>query len=159
MARQVRTFSSTILIALALFSSTLVIAEEIPMAKNLPGEASAAEDKGMVYLLYVSRSECPYCKRLEKNVLSPMRVSNAYVNTVDLRELSYEGIEVVDFDHETRPSIDIVRKFGVIGTPTLLFLNGSGTEIAERIIGYHSEDFYWYYFEQAIETALQTMNR
>jgi len=154
----VRFISSAILLVLSLSSGGLVAADKIPMARDLALEARGAEGSGKVYLLYVSRPQCPYCKRLEKNVLSPMRVSKAYVDSVDLYELSYEGAEIVDFDQETRSSIEIVRQFGIIGTPTLLFLDGSGTEIAERIVGYHSEDFYWYYFEQSIETALLAIN-
>jgi thioredoxin-related protein len=132
--------------------------DQIPMVQNLVAEATHAEDNGMVYLLYVSRSACPYCKKLEQNVLFPMRASKSYEDLVDLREISFEGGSVVDFDNKTHPSIDIIRRFDVVGTPTLLFLDSSGAEISERLVGYHSEDFYWYYFEQSIEKALEVIN-
>jgi hypothetical protein len=41
----------------------------------------------------------------------------------------------------------------VVGTPTLLFLDNKGEELTSRLVGYHSEDFYWYYFDEAIEIA------
>jgi hypothetical protein len=41
----------------------------------------------------------------------------------------------------------------VVGTPTLLFLDSGGEELTQRLVGYHSEDFYWYYFDEAIENA------
>ena len=49
---------------------------------------------------------------------------------------------------------DIVNEYGVFGTPTLLFLDGAGHEIAERLVGYQSVDFYWSYFERTIASAL-----
>lgn len=139
-------------------SALFVSADRIPLAINLALEAEDAETNKMVYLLYVTRPACPYCKKLEKNVLYPMRVRETYADTVYLREISFEGGEIIDFDQQVRSSIDIVKRFGVIGTPTLLFLDASGAEITERIVGYHSEDFYWYYFEQSIKAALKSFN-
>jgi thioredoxin-related protein len=133
-------------------------ADQIPMVQNLVTETRRAEDNGMVYLLYVSRPACPYCRQLEQNVLIPMRVSKSYVNSVDLREMSFEGEDVVDFDNQSHPSIDIITRFNVIGTPTLLFLDSTGAEVTERIVGYDSEDFYWYYLEQSIENTLEAIN-
>ena len=133
-------------------------ADQIPMVQNLVTETRQAEDSGMVYLLYVSRPACPYCRQLEQNVLFPMRVSKSYMNSVDLREISFEGGNVIDFDNQSHPSIDIITRFNVIGTPTLLFLDSSGAEITERIVGYDSEDFYWYYLEQSIENAYEAIN-
>ena len=84
--------------------------------------------------------------------------SEVYERTVLLRELSYEGGIITDFNHQLRDSIEIVRQYAVIGTPTLLFLDGSGAELTERIVGYHTQDFYWYYFEEAINLALGKLN-
>jgi thioredoxin-related protein len=134
-----------------------LVAEPIQAAADLAGESQRAVNQNRVYLLYVSRLDCPYCARLEKNVLFPMLRNDEYVELVDLREISYEGGEVVDFDGQTRASVDIIRRYGIIGTPTLLFLDEDGAELADRIVGYHSEDFYWFYFDKAIEEARRVL--
>jgi len=139
-------------------SASFVSADRIPLAINLALEAEDAETHNMVYLLYVTRPACPYCKKLENNVLYPMRVSGTYADSVYLREISFEGGKIIDFDQQVRSSIDIVRRFGVTGSPTLLFLDATGAEVTKRIVGYYSEDFYWYYFEQSIKAALKSIN-
>lgn len=128
-------------------------AKPISAAQNLAAESEQADSAGRVYLLYVSRLACPYCALLEKNVLLPMLRNDDYLAQVDLYELSWEGGAVVDFNQRSRKAIEIIRQYGIIGTPTLLLLDRSGNELAERIVGYHSEDFYWHYLDQAIGIA------
>ena len=131
----------------------VLTAEPISAANNLAAESGLAASQDRVYLLYISRLNCPYCALLKKNVLSPMLNNDSYLAQVELRELSWEGGRVVDFDQQVRMSIKIIRRYLVAGTPTLLFLDESGHELSERMTGYHSEDFYWHYFDKAIKTA------
>lgn len=125
----------------------------IAQVQNLASESRQAMAEDKVYLLYVSRLRCPYCAKLEKNVLLPMLNNKQYGKLVELRELSFEGGEVVDFNNQSHLSIEIINQFAIPGTPTLLFLDNNGEELASRIVGYNSEDFYWYYFDKAIEAA------
>lgn len=120
---------------------------------NLASESQQAISQDKVYLLYISRLACPYCARLEKNVLHPMLNNEDYNGQVELRELSWEGGQVIGFDGKARGSLEIINRYAVFGTPTLLFLDSNGEELTSRIVGYHSEDFYWYYFDEAIENA------
>ncbi len=134
-------------------------AGSIILAKNLATESLQAATEGKIYLLYVSRPECPYCARLEKNVLHPMMKSHEYDSLVMLRELSMEGGCVTDFDGVPKPSGEISRQLKIIGTPTLFFLGAQGAELVPRITGYYSEDFYWHYFDKAIEDATEALSR
>ena len=141
-----------VIVFIAIYLPVLA-AEPIAAAHNLPAEAKRAVSADRIYLLYVSRLACPYCALLEKNVLFPMLRNDDYLAWVDLHELSWEGGKVVDFDRHSRTAIEIISRYGVIGTPTLLFLDVAGNELTDRIIGYHSEDFYWHYFDKAIRKA------
>ncbi len=125
----------------------------ILQAADLGRESRAAIAEGRVYLLYVSRPECPYCARLEEQVLLPMLKSGSYEGWLVLRELSWEGSTVIDFSGKKRVPEDLIREYGVTGTPTLLFLDAKGRELTGRLVGYYSEDFYWHYFEKAAESA------
>jgi len=120
---------------------------------NLASESQQAISQDKVYLLYISRLACPYCARLEKSVLLPMLNNGDYDGQVELREISWEGGQVTGFDGRAHRSIEIINDYDVVGTPTLLFLDNNGEELTSRLVGYHSEDFYWYYFDEAIESA------
>ncbi len=76
-----------------------------------------------------------------------------YRPLVDLHELAWESNDVIDFDRQARSAAEIIARYKIMGTPTLLFLDGQGNELTDRISGYHSEDFYWYYFDKAIGVA------
>ena len=143
-----------IVIFLLLFSPTPVLsAEKILMAQNLEKESLLAIEKNKVFMLYISRPACPYCARLEEQVLEPMLISNEYDSLVVLRELSTKGKQVIDFDGQRKPAADVTQRYKIAGTPTLLFLDDNGVELTQRITGYHSEDFYWHYLDTAIKSA------
>ncbi len=149
---------SRFLAAIVLFTVVVSVqAESIIMAENLAIESLQALEDGKVYLLYVSRPECPYCARLEKNVLHPMMKSHEYDSLVMLRELSMEGGMVTDFDGVAKSSGEITAPLQIIGTPTLFFLGAKGVELAPRMTGYYSEDFYWHYFDKAIKDARELL--
>ena len=125
----------------------------IVAAKNLASEGAQATEQRQIFLLYVSRPQCPYCAALEKEVLMPMLKNSLQMAKVHLRELSWDAAGVVDFQGRTRTANDLIEQFAIPGAPTLLFLDGSGRELAPSIVGYYSRDFYWAYFERTIAQA------
>ena len=147
----------TLLLLFGIFYFAFLWASPIQEVKNLASESQQAIAQDKVYLLYISRLACPYCARLEKNVLHPMLNSEDYDVQVELRELSWEGGQVIGFDGKAHQSLEIINRYAVVGTPTLLFLDSSGEELTQRLIGYHSEDFYWHYFDEAIEKAMNRL--
>lgn len=136
-----------------IFCFPILLASPIQEVQNLASESQQAIARDKVYLLYISRLACPYCARLEKNVLYPLLNNKDYDGQVELRELSWEGGQVIGFDGKAYRSIEIINRYAVVGTPTLLFLDSRGEELTQRLVGYHSEDFYWYYLDEAIENA------
>ena len=147
----------TLILLFSIFYFPFLWASPIQEVKNLAIESQQAIAQDKVYLLYISRLACPYCARLEKNVLHPMLNSEDYDVQVELRELSWEGGQVIGFDGKAHQSLEIINRYAVVGTPTLLFLDSSGEELTQRLIGYHSEDFYWHYFDEAIEKAMNRL--
>jgi thioredoxin-related protein len=125
----------------------------IVAAKNLAREGAQATEQRQIFLLYVSRPQCPYCAALEKEVLMPMLKNPSLMAKVHLRELSWDAVGVVDFQGRERNASDLIEEFSIPGAPTLLFFDGSGRELAPSIVGYYSRDFYWVYFERAVAQA------
>jgi thioredoxin-related protein len=125
----------------------------IVATKNLAREGAQATEQRQIFLLYVSRPKCPYCAALEKEVLMPMLKNSSKMAKLHLRELSWDAAGVIDFQGHERKASDLIEQFAIPGAPTLLFLDGSGRELAPSIVGYYSRDFYWVYFERAVAQA------
>ena len=119
-------------------------------------DAMAAEGKPLV--LYVAHSTCPYCKRLDREVMPAVVNTQAYQQAISLQKLVWDDTTPVRWrNNEMISPDDLVARYRVIATPTILFLNAQGEEVAKRIEGYRDADFYWFYFDQSIETARQAI--
>jgi hypothetical protein len=49
------------------------------------------------------------------------------------------------------------RRYGAEVMPTLLFLDGKGRELADRIVGISNIEYYGFYLDKAIASATKAM--
>jgi thioredoxin-related protein len=93
--------------------SFLDIGEDLTLAQET--------DKGLVIIF--EQAGCPYCHEMhEVNLRRPDIVEYAKAN-FDVLQLDLRGArEVTDTDGETLPERELARKWGVVFTPTLIFL-------------------------------------
>jgi len=71
-----------------------------------------------------------------------------------LREISLDdGFRVIDFDAKDISGRELAERYETSVTPTLLFLDDSGREVSDRIVGISNIDYYEFYLDKAIETA------
>jgi len=131
----------------------------IPLAIDLKADAQQQLNDKKVILLYVSAPHCAFCKKLEKEILSPLLISGEYNNRITLRKIDWSSSEeLLDFDGNRIAAKALLKQYAIQITPTLLFLNGKGEEINERLLGYRGGEFYWYYFDVAIESSNRVLN-
>jgi thioredoxin-related protein len=145
-----------------LLASRLLTADPaaLPQADDLQQLGKTAEKKHIPILLLVSQFHCDFCERMKREVLYPMQLSGVYADQVLMRELLIDAGEMVtDFQGHRQPSNAFSAHYNVHVTPTLLFLDGQGKEVAERILGINTVDYLSLYIEEAIETASQNMAR
>jgi len=127
----------------------------VPGAENLMQDAKLRDESGMAIMVYVSAPDCPYCVRLEEEVILPLLRSGDYSRKLILRNINWDSsLPVIDFDGIAKEPSDLLLKYNIIATPTLLFLNSDGTEASKRLTGYQGDDFFWYYLDRAIERSL-----
>lgn len=115
------------------------------------GARAAARDIPIVLLM--SASYCGYCDRVREEFLVPMVISDAYHDRALLAELPIDGGLVTDFDGTRRLAEAVAERYGVSLVPVLLFLDGDGREVARRMVGLGTVDFYGAYLEAAIDQA------
>jgi thiol:disulfide interchange protein DsbD len=94
---------------------------------DLDSALDAARKQGRTIMLDFSAEWCTECKLMERNVFSQEVVRQAFRSFVLVR---------ADLTHYDRDSKDLMKRFGVVGPPTILFLSPEGREIQEaRIVG------------------------
>jgi thiol:disulfide interchange protein DsbD len=94
---------------------------------DLDNAIDLARKQGRVIMVDFSAEWCTECKLMERNVFSQEVVRQAFQGLLLIR---------ADLTHFDRDSKDLMKRFGVVGPPTIVFLSPEGREIQEaRIVG------------------------
>jgi Thioredoxin-like domain len=131
---------------LAAGSSALLLSEAahaqpketfLPTPTSLREAALLAQSKGEPLVLLVSLPGCVWCELLRRNYLAPMRNEGVHVFQITVNDKK----QVVDnFQGQPSQGADIATAYRAKFTPTLMFFNAQGQEIAKRIEGVASLD-------------------
>lgn len=124
--------------------------KEIPIAKSLLVEISLALKTASPLLVFVSLDNCPFCKIARENYLLPlMNNQSIAIVQVNFRHLA----SVIDSHGHVMTQDQLIRMWGVKVAPTVLFLGKEGREIAPRLTGGSTSDFYGAYLDERIRIA------
>lgn len=120
------------------------------------GQQVSATSKPL--LLMFSQHHCPYCKKLKSEVLEPMLKNPVYLQRIFMRELMIDyGSSLTDFKGKATTGIDLFEEYGMIVTPTIILVDGAGSEIAKRQNGVNTIEMYGWYLDQAIDEAVSRL--
>ena len=135
-------------------------AEEVyvPLMQDWAADAALARQRGIPLLVLMAADYCSYCQYIEKHFLKPMIISGDYRDKVIIRVFYIDGFTPVkDFDGRSVMPDEVAARYQVTLTPTVLLLGPHGEELAQRLVGISSKDFYGAYLDQRIETAGEKM--
>ena len=91
--------------------------------KDLAEDLDEANAEGKRLLLMFEQRGCIYCTKMHAEVFPDPEVAKAIADNYFVVQLNLHGdIEVTDFDGETLSEKKIARKWGILFTPTLMFL-------------------------------------
>jgi thioredoxin-related protein len=91
--------------------------------KDLREDLDEANAEGKRLLLIFEQRGCIYCAKMHKEVFPDPDVEAAILENYFVVQLNLHGdIEVIDFDGEALSEKDLARKWGILFTPTLMFL-------------------------------------
>lgn len=127
----------------------------LPVPASLQASAAQAVARGAPLVLLVSLKGCPFCEEVRRNYLLPMRADGvpAWQITVDDRRQN-----VLDFKGQPSTGAALAATWKIRVTPTVLFFDSKGTEIADRLEGL-SADFYGAYLDGALDAARLRLKR
>jgi len=130
----------------------------VPVARDLQQDGAQALSQQLPILLTVTSIACSYCELLEQDFLRPMLLGGDYRDKVIIRKLElYPGATLTDFNGQTITASELSSRYRVFVTPTLLFVDGTGKELAQRMLGINTPELYGGYLDNCIETALLTI--
>jgi len=147
------------LLLLVLFAAPAGATQSLPVVEDLRAEARQAEAAGVPILLLVSSEHCSYCRLVEENFLGPMSGNPGYRDKVLIRRLDLGRSVVRDFDGTSTSPRQLATRYGATLTPTVLFLNARGEEIAPRIVGIANEYFYGGELDEGIDAARSRLQK
>jgi hypothetical protein len=147
----------TAAIAGSLLLPTLALARDtaLPIPASLPGAAQTAGAKREPLVILVSLPGCPYCEVVRRNYLLPLQ-RDAGLHVWQLN-ISDKTTPLIGFDGKATTAAAQIAAWKAGFTPTVLFLGPQGQEIAERLVGLGSNDFYGAYLDERLATARKVL--
>lgn len=124
-------------------------AANLPVPASLKDEARAAQARHRALVLMFSVAGCPWCRLVRESYLAPLRAEGQPVFELDL---AGEGM-LRGFDGAAASGKQLARAMDITLAPTVLFLGARGQELAQRLRGVPSTDFYDAYLQDRIDRA------
>ncbi len=122
----------------------------LPGAQSLRDELALALRSGNPLVVLVSLDGCPFCKVAREHYLGPMRAQEDLpVVQIDM----HSAATVRDFRGALLTHEQQVRAWKIALAPTVLFFGRDGAEVAPRLAGIGSPDYYGAKLDQRLEQA------
>ncbi|HEY0878680.1 MAG TPA: thioredoxin fold domain-containing protein [Zeimonas sp.] len=126
----------------------------VPERSRGPQSLLAESDAELVVALF-SLPGCPYCEVVRRNYLRPLEGQVRALRVVEYGIDDTRGFTDVSTETTLPDSAAALAKsLGIRVAPTVVFLGKDGHELAERLVGYNSPDFYGAYLDRRIASAL-----
>lgn len=100
---------------------------------DLRQDADDAAKQGKRFVVFVEQRGCIYCTEMHEGALADPQIADFIkANFVVLQLNLFGEREITDWDGKTMREKEAARRWGVVGTPTILFLPKSGAEAAGK---------------------------
>lgn len=129
--------------------------DTVRRVQDLETLGEQASERKLPILIMFSQEQCPYCTIMEENYLRPMLRSGEYQDKVIIRKIKIDDFDsLTDFDGSRIEADHLTGRYRAWVTPTLIFLNSNGQEIAPKLVGIGTEGFFAGDIDNAIDVAL-----
>jgi thioredoxin-related protein len=130
-------------------------ADGVPASIDLRKDAAAARGiNGAVLVAFVGE-RCGYCERVLNDFLIPMSRNGEYRNKVVMRRIETDSsARLRGFNGEETTQSDFAVANGIRMTPTIMVFDEKGQRLSKPLIGLTTVDYYGYYLDMAIDSAL-----
>lgn len=122
---------------------------QLPATGSLAASIEAAMARRRALVVLVSLPGCPWCKLVRASYLLPLLREGQPVVEVDMQDRG----GIAGFDGAATTSVALAQALRIRIAPTVLFLGAGGRELAPRLVGVASTDFYGAYLQQRVDAA------
>lgn len=130
----------------------------VPVTRNLNADADSARTRGLPLMLVFEQDHCGYCEQLEREVLNPYAVTGSFDDKAVVRRVMIDGYGTLrDLDGAAIAGDEVSKRFRAYVTPTVIFVDADGRELAPRLIGIENIEFYAAYLEQHLALARESL--
>ncbi len=131
--------------------------QPLPTPKSLRAAADATAARGEPLVVMVTLRGCVYCELVRNSYLHPlMREGRLIAVQIDFQD---KTTPIQDFAGRTTTPATLVDEWEVRLTPTVFFFGPDGRELAERLEGVTSTDFYGSYLDDRLDTARSKLKK
>lgn len=115
----------------------------VDQAQNLIVDARQSRDQHKPILLFFSMQGCSWCRYVEEEHLKPMLRNADYRNKVIIRKVMTDDyVSVIDFNGIKISSSVLSLRYNASFTPTVVFIDHRGQQLAPRILGVRNTEMY-----------------
>ena len=153
---RIREISKGAILACALaLPAAAATAQHLDAAKDLARAAREGAASGRAVLVLFSEKDCVWCERTRREFLLPMQRNAAYREKLVFQQVNVGSEELLE-DFQGRPTTHaaLARRYKVKLMPTVMLFGAAGEPLAEPMVGFTGSDYYGYYLDQRIETAV-----
>lgn len=130
----------------------------LPATQDLAALAEQARERRLPILVMFSQRGCPYCTVVEEEFLEPMMRSGDYQDKVIMRRVMVDSFTpITDFDGQEVEANAFASRYRGYLTPTVVFLDARGRQLAPPVVGITTVDFYGGKLDAAIEESLSRL--
>lgn len=129
----------------------------LPTPTSLQRAVREAAARGEPLVLMVSLPGCPWCELLRRNYLGPMRSEMPRPLMAYEISITDHRTALVDLDGRASTARAVSDRLRVSKTPTVLFFNAQGQEVAPRIEGVASAELIGAVLDERIGMARRVL--
>lgn len=128
----------------------------LPISVSLKTDIEAALKTSKPLVVLVSLDNCPFCKIARENYLFPLMTERV----ISVIQVNTNYVTPIDDALGKRTTHEqLIRAWAIKVTPTVLFFGKDGREVAPRLEGSSTSDFYGAYLDERIRTAQAAIAR
>lgn len=144
----------TLALASAL-SSTLAMADGVPLARDLQRDGVDAKTQENAVLVVFVGEHCSYCNRVLNEFLIPMSGNQEYKNKVVMRRIEQSGDDALrDFSGMATTHAEFASRNKIRFVPTVAVFDQAGQLLAKPLVGLTTVDYYGGYLDEMIDAGL-----
>lgn len=132
----------------------------VPVINDLQQFSAKARSRNMPMLVLFSIEDCQFCEVIRSEYLTPMLNREDDRQQMLIGEIVIENYNYVrDFSGESFSADNLGMKYSIDFSPTLVFFDAHGNELAERMIGFKGRDYYDLDLDNAIAQSIKKFSQ